>query len=218
MFELPKLPFAYDALEPTISEATVRLHHDKHHAGYFKALNTLLGDVGAPQPSLEDVVIASHSSKDRTLFNNAGQAWNHTFCWASMSAEPTKPSGDLAQVIASTFGELSMCKAAMVRSGVAQFGSGWLWLATDKLGALQISTTHDAQNLLSRKELTPLLVCDLWEHAYYLDHQNNRKAYLEQWFDKLANWSFAQAQYAAAQGDGKPWTHPAPVPASLSVA
>ena len=215
MFELPELDYGYDALEPTVSARALRLHHDKHQAGYYDALNARLGGPDIPQPALEALITASNTTKDRALFNCSSQAWNHAFFFASLAAEPSRPSNELAECIAATFGELDECKDALVRAGVGQFGSGWVWLAADASGALQIIATQDAHNLISRKGLTPLLVCDVWEHAYYLEFQNLRKAYLEKWFDLLINWPFAERQYAAALGKGAPWRHPAPVPASL---
>jgi Fe-Mn family superoxide dismutase len=144
------------------------------------------------------------------MFNNAAQAWNHSFFWVAMSPEKTAPTGDLATAIDAAYGDLAKLKAAFVAEGVGHFGSGWVWLASDAQGALSITSTHDADLPLNHGDLVPLLVCDLWEHAYYLDHQNNRKGFLEAWFDNLANWTFARSQYAAAKGQGEPWSHPAP--------
>jgi Fe-Mn family superoxide dismutase len=105
-----------------------------------------------------------------------------------------------------------------VDEGAGHFGSGWVWLVADSKGELRVRSTHDADDTLTHADMTPILVCDLWEHAYYLDYQNERKAYLEAWFDKLANWRFAERQYAASRGDGEAWRHPAPVKHQLSKA
>ena len=121
---------------------------------------------------------------------------------------------DFAAVLADfpevPFGDLAALKTAFVTEGIGHFGSGWVWLTADKSGALKIISTHDAECTLTLDGVTPLLVCDLWEHAYYLDHQNNRKGFLEAWFDSLANWSLAESQLAAAQGNGAVWAYPAP--------
>jgi Fe-Mn family superoxide dismutase len=210
MFALPKLPYDYDALEPVISDRTLHFHHDKHHATYVKTLNELLEKGGPSQHSLEDVILYSAKGGDKKLFNNAAQTWNHTFFWASMSPEKEKPEGDLAHAITAAFGGLDGLKAAFVTEGAGHFGSGWVWLAADRSGALKVITTHDADDAVTHHGLTPLVVCDLWEHAYYLDHQSDRKAFLEGWFDVLPHWSFAAYQLTAAKGKGEPWRHPLP--------
>ena len=215
MFSLPDLPYAYGALEPVISERTLRLHHDKHHGAYVKALNALLEPGKHSDQALEDIILEASRSEHRKLFNNAAQAWNHSFFWMAMSAGRELPSGTLAVAIDTTFGGLAGLKTTFVDKGAAHFGSGWVWLAADQIGALRVLATHDANDTLSHAGLTPLLVCDLWEHAYYLDHQNDRKGYLDAWFDVLPNWEFASAQYAAAEGRSAPWRHPAPTPASV---
>ena len=209
MFALPDLPYAYDALEPVISERTLHFHHDKHHATYVKTLNELLDAAGKSPKTLEGVIRDASRSGDKKLFNNAAQAWNHSFFWAAMSAQPQKPTDALASAIDAAFGDLARLKKAFVTEGAGHFGSGWVWLAADRRGGLTIRATHDADDTLTHPDLTPLLVCDLWEHAYYLDHQNDRKGFLEAWFDALPHWEFAGFQYAAAQGRGEPWRHPA---------
>ena len=214
MFALPELPFAYNALEPVISDRTLRFHHDKHHAAYVNTLNALLKAAGKTPETLESLILETARSDERKLFNNAAQAWNHSFFWASMSAERQTPSDTLAAAIAGAFGGLDKLKEAFVAEGVGQFGSGWVWLTADHDGGLKLSATHDAEDVLTQAGVTPLLVCDVWEHAYYLDHQNDRKAFLEAWFDTLPNWRFAAAQHAAAQGRGETWRPPAPVAAA----
>jgi Fe-Mn family superoxide dismutase len=206
MFTLPDLPYGYEALQPTMSSETLHLHHDKHHARYFTVMNDILkdrGDVG----SLEDVVVKAANDGEKKLFNNAAQAWNHTFFWVCMTPDKSAPQGDLAQAIDAAFGGLEGLKTKFCDEGAAHFGSGWVWLAADKSGALSIVQSHDGENLLT-KDLTPLLVCDLWEHAYYVDYRNDRAAFLKAWFDAVPNWSFAAAQLAAAKGQGAVWKHP----------
>ena len=208
MFELPNLPYAHDALEPVISQATMHLHHGKHHKRYFDVMNQMLQESGAKPASLEDVVRGAVGQAK--LFNNSAQAWNHTFFWECMSAPGQKASGDLAAAIERDFGGLEQLKAQFVAKGVGHFGSGWVWLAA-KGETLSIVDTHDGVNLLTEAGVVPLLVCDLWEHAYYLDHKNDREGFLKAWFDALPNWTFAQAQYDAARKGAAGWTHPGPV-------
>jgi Fe-Mn family superoxide dismutase len=210
MFELPDLPYAYDALEPTISDKTLHFHHDKHHATYVKTVNELLAGAADVGKSLEDVVRGAVKSGNKKLANNAAQAWNHAFFWESMTPSPQKPASELTAAIAGAFGDLKGLKEKFVAEGAAHFGSGWVWLVSDRAGKLEVRSTHDADDTLTKEGVTPLIVCDLWEHAYYLDYQNDRKGFLEKWFDALPNWSFAARQYAAARGTGEAWRYPAP--------
>jgi len=213
MFQLPPLPYAHNALEPTVSEETMRLHHDKHHAKYFEATNKLLQQEGIVLPSLEDVVLVAKRDNKTKLLNNAGQAWNHTFFWTCMSPDRPQPSPELASAIEQSFGGLAALKGKFVDEGVAHFGSGWVWLSAAADG-LRIDSTHDGDNLLHKRGVVPLIVCDLWEHAYYVDYRNDRAGFLSAWFDALPNWAFASAQFLAARGQGQPWKHPAPVSAT----
>ena len=215
MFALPDLPYAYDALEPAISARTMRFHHDKHHAGYVNTLNRLLSEAGETPSSLEFVIRSALKSGDKRLFNNAGQAWNHSFFWDAMTPQRQSPTGDLASAIDTAFGALKGLKAAFVTEGVGHFGSGWVWLVADRARRPSVIATHDANDIVTQADTTPLLVCDLWEHAYYLDYQNDRKSFLETWFDALPNWRLAESQYAAAREGGQPWRHPAPAPAPV---
>ncbi|MBS0411576.1 MAG: superoxide dismutase [Proteobacteria bacterium] len=218
MFKLPDLPYPHDALEPTMSDKTLRFHHDKHHAAYVKTLNELLEKAGKEPSSLEEVIIEAARGGEKKLFNNAAQAWNHTFFWTAMTPRKTEPAGELFDAITQSFGGLDQLKAAFVAEGVGHFGSGWVWLLAEKGGALSVKSTHDAEDLVTQADVTPLIVCDLWEHAYYLDHQNDRKGFLEAWFDALPNWDFAAAQLAAAKGQSAAWRHPAPVSGSAAQA
>jgi Fe-Mn family superoxide dismutase len=217
MFTLPDLPYAYDALEPVISERTMRVHHDKHHAGYVNTLNRLLSEAGKTPLTLESVIGDALKSGDKKLFNNAGQAWNHSFFWQAMMTRREPPTGDLASAIDRAFGSFEGLKAAFVAEGVGHFGSGWVWLVADRAGRLSVCSTHDANDTVTQADTTPLLVCDLWEHGYYLDYQNDRKSYLEAWFGSLPNWRFASSQYMASQEGGEAWRHPAPAPAPAAL-
>jgi Fe-Mn family superoxide dismutase len=210
MFSLPDLPYAYDALQPTISSRTLHFHHDKHHKTYVDTLNKLLDEAGEAPASLEEVIARSADDpKARKLFNNAAQAWNHAFFWNAMSPQGQSPQGELSGALTKAFGNLDALKAAFVKAGAEHFGSGWVWLVAEGR-VLKIISTHDADDFVPKSGVTPLLVCDLWEHSYYLDHQNDRKAYLEAWFDNLPNWAFAAQQWAAAHGEGRGWRYPAP--------
>jgi Fe-Mn family superoxide dismutase len=205
MIKLPPLPYAYDALEPTISATTMQTHHDKHHAKYVETVNKLAQEAGLDGRSLEDIIAAAEKtgSGGKTLLNNAGQAWNHAFFWDCMSPERRDPGGELEAAIGAAFGGLAGLKAAFVKEGAGHFGSGWVWLAVDQ-GRLSVTSTHDGGTLANRPQV-PLLVCDLWEHAYYLDYKQDRKGFLERWFDSVANWTFAEAEFAAAAGRREPW-------------
>ena len=209
MFALPKLAYADDALAPVISAQTIQFHYGKHHAAYVKNLNALLAEQAAASASLETIIETAKASANPKVFNNAAQCWNHSFFWLSMSPIASSASEGLSEAITTAYGDHTGLKVAFVAEGVAHFGSGWVWLAADHHGALKILSTHDAETPLAHTELTPLLVCDLWEHAYYLDHQNDRKGFLESWFDRLANWAFASDQFAAAMSGAVGWRHPA---------
>jgi superoxide dismutase, Fe-Mn family len=146
---------------------------------------------------------------DTKLFNNAAQAWNHAFFWQCMSPDAGQPSGALAEAIDQAFGGLGDFKKAFAEEGAGHFASGWVWLVAGSEG-LKVISTHDADDILVREGLFPLLVCDLWEHAYYLDYQNDRPGFLKRWLDGVADWSFAERQLAAANGHGEGFRYPAP--------
>jgi superoxide dismutase, Fe-Mn family len=203
MFRLPALPYAHDALGSVISETTLRTHHGKHHAKYVEMVNALLA--GQAATTLESVVRAAAKSGDRKLFNNAGQAWNHAFFWACMTPKPKPPSGALAAAITTAFGGIAGLRERFLTEGVGHFGSGWVWLVADG-EALSVVTTHDGDTAVTG-DATPLLVCDLWEHAYYLDHKNDRAGFLAAWWDRLVNWDFVASQYEAARGAGRRWSY-----------
>lgn len=210
MYVLPDLPYPHDALSPFVSADTLRTHHGKHHKAYVEKTNELAAKAGLAGRALEDVVREAHKRGDKTLFNNAAQAWNHAFFWQSMRAPGGAAlSGDLVRAIAESFDGIDALRDAFVEEGVGHFASGWVWVVTGANG-LQVISTHDADDTLVRDGLFPLLVCDLWEHAYYLDYKNDRKAFLERWFDNVANWAFAAAQLAASDGQGEAFRYPPP--------
>lgn len=201
MFILPKLPYAYDALQPTMSDRTLHHHHDKHHAKYVDTLNALLKDKG-DAGSLEEVIRQAREAREQKLFNNAGQAWNHGFFWECMSPDGGAPEGELAARIDVCFGGIEQLKTAFVAEGVGHFGSGWAWLVAEG-DRLRVTSTHDAETLADRDDVVPLLVADVWEHAYYLDFQQDREGFLKGWFDRLVNWRFVAEQYDAARTGGR---------------
>ncbi|NEX92830.1 superoxide dismutase [Caulobacter sp. 17J65-9] len=210
MFVLPDLPYPHEALAPTMSADTLRTHHGKHHAKYVEVMNQLLEQKGWNQTTLEEVVVKAHDEGETKLFNNAAQSWNHGFFWDSMTPNPVAPSGALAEAIERDCGGMAGLRERFVTEGVNHFASGWVWLAVHA-GRLEVLSTHDADSILLRPGKTPLLLCDVWEHAYYLDYKQDRKTFLEGWFDKLANWKLAEAQLGAAARDQFGWRYPARV-------
>ncbi len=190
-FELPTLPYADNALEPHITAHTLGFHHGKHHNAYVANLNNLVKDTDLGPKSLEDIVSETSGEADKAvIFNNAAQVWNHTFYWNSMKpGGGGAPSGKLAETIDSAFGSLDAFKEQFKAAAVGQFGSGWAWLVVDG-GALKIVKTANADTPIAHGQ-TPLVTCDVWEHAYYLDFQNRRPDYVQAFLDHLVNWDFA---------------------------
>jgi superoxide dismutase, Fe-Mn family len=187
-----KLPYAEDALDPVVSAKTISFHYGKHHTAYVDKLNELVAGTPYETMSLEEVVKKSAGNeKDKPIFNNAGQVWNHDFYWQSMAPKGGEPSGKLKDALTSSFGGVKEFKEAFAKAAVAQFGSGWAWLVKGKDGKLEITTTSNADTPIAHGK-TPLLTADVWEHAYYLDYQNRRPDHVKAWLDKLANWSFAE--------------------------
>ncbi len=196
--KLPDLPYAADALEPHVSARTLEFHHGKHHKAYVDKLNTAIAGSAYEGQALEAIIAASHAAEDKGVFNNAAQAWNHTFLWNSMS--PTgggKPAGALAAAIDARFGDLGSFREQFKAAAMGQFGSGWTWLVR-KAGELEIVSTGNAETPLT-DNITPLLTLDVWEHAYYLDYQNRRDAYIDTYLSELINWDFAAQNYEADQ-------------------
>lgn len=192
-FKLPDLPYDLDALAPNISARTLEFHHGKHHAGYVRKLNKAIEGTSHADDSLEQIVI---SADDPNLFNNAAQAWNHAFYWQSLSPSGGSPSGALESAIDRDFGSLDDLKQAFADEAGGHFGSGWAWLVRRADGSLAVTSTHDADNPL-RSDDTPLITCDVWEHAYYLDYQNARGDYLEKYWE-IVNWAFASQNFDGA--------------------
>ncbi|MEE9412142.1 MAG: Fe-Mn family superoxide dismutase [Methylococcales bacterium] len=184
--ELPALPYAQDALQPTISAETLEYHYGKHHQAYVTNLNNLIEGTEFADLSLEDIVAKAAGG----IFNNAAQVWNHTFYWNSLSPQGGgNPSGVLADQINSAFGSVDAFKEQFSKAGATQFGSGWVWLVKKSDGSLAIYSTANAECPLTQGD-TPLLTCDVWEHAYYIDYRNARPKYLEAFWN-LVNWDFA---------------------------
>ena len=198
MFTLPPLPYADNALEPVISANTISFHYGKHHKTYVDNLNNLVKGTDLESATLESIVNATAGKADKApLFNNAAQIWNHTFYWHSMRhGGGGKPSGKLAQMIDAAFGNYDEFRKQFSATTVSQFGSGWGWLVVDG-GALKVVKTGNAEVPFTKGQ-KPLLTIDVWEHAYYLDHQNKRAAYVDAVIDRLLNWDFAAANLAKA--------------------
>lgn len=186
--ELPALPYSQDALAPHISAETISYHYGKHHAGYVKKLNAYLeGNAALAGKSLDELVGSRGGH-----YNNAAQIWNHTFYWNSMSPNGGgAPTGAIGDAINDAFGSFDAFKAAFSKTAGGQFGSGWGWLVKNAAGKLEVVSTSNADCPLT-DGLTPILTCDVWEHAYYVDYRNSRPGYIEAWWS-LVNWDFANA-------------------------
>ncbi len=193
-FQLPPLPWGESALEPVISARTIGLHHGKHHATYVKKLNELVAGTRFAEMALEDVIAASVGGEDtKKIFNNAAQAWNHTFFWSCLAPRAGgEPSKALARRIEESFGGYAQFKEKFSQAAIDTFGSGWAWLVArgDKL---EIVSTSNAGTPLTMGA-TPLLAIDVWEHAYYIDYENRRPEFVGAVIDRLLNWNFAEEQ------------------------
>ena len=191
-FTLPPLPFKDDALAPVISAQTLGFHHGKHHKTYVDNLNKAVAGTEYAAMSLEKVVQATAGKADQTaLFNNAAQAWNHTFHWNSLRAGAAAPAGKLKARLEASFGSVDAARKALHEAATKQFGSGWAWLVADG-EKLEVVKTGNADTPLTQGK-KPLLTIDVWEHAYYLDYQNRRADYVQAVLDKLLNWAFAES-------------------------
>ena len=185
-FELPALPYEKNALEPHISAETLDYHHGKHHNTYVVNLNNMVPGTEYEGKSLEEIIKTSSGG----VFNNAAQIWNHTFYWNCMKpGGGGAPSGDLAAAIERDFGSYDAFVTKFKAAAMARFGSGWAWLVADADGKLSVVETLNAGNPMT-DGLKPLLTCDVWEHAYYIDFRNARPKYLDVFFDSLVNWDF----------------------------
>ncbi len=189
-FEQPKLPYSPDALAPVISQETIEYHYGKHEKAYIDNLNRLIEGTSYVDESLEEIVRTS----DGPLFNNASQAWNHIFYFFQFNPEGKKePEGDLRKKIDETYGSFDEFKKKFEEAGAAVFGSGWVWLSEDESGQLFLTSTSNAGNPMT-DGLKPILVADVWEHAYYLDYQNLRASYLHKLWD-IIDWNVIETRY-----------------------
>ena len=196
---LSELPYAENALEPFITKQTIQFHYHKHHAGYVQKVNELIAGTDLENQSLEDIVLASAQNPNlKGLFNQSAQVWNHTFYWNSLCPETQQKSLDLAfeEAIKRDFGSVEALKNELVNKGLAQFGSGWVWLVKEN-NHLRVISTSNAETPLTNDNQVPLLTIDVWEHAYYLDEQNKRADYLKNVVNHILNWDFAARNFKA---------------------
>ncbi|MCB9026305.1 MAG: superoxide dismutase [Bdellovibrionaceae bacterium] len=188
-FTLPELPYSNDALAPIISPETIEFHYGKHHKSYVDKLNSLTEGSDLASKSLEELI----KTQKGAVFNNAAQIWNHTFYWNCLKPKGGgEPTGKLAEAINKKFGSFNNFKTQFSEAATTQFGSGWAWLTKDVQGNLEITKTGNADNPMTSGK-TPLLTCDVWEHAYYIDYRNARPKYVEA-FWSIVNWDFVSKQ------------------------
>jgi Fe-Mn family superoxide dismutase len=195
-YDLPKLPYSFEALEPVIDATTMRVHHGKHHKKYVEKMNEVLTEKNKKKSLIELLMDSSSIAKKNQdqFLNNAGGHFNHSYFWITMSPETNqKPSGKLAEDIDKQFGSFDKFKKEFIETGVKHFGSGWVWLCTND-GKLKVQGFLNQSNPYIEKCGHPLLGCDIWEHAYYLKYQNNREKYITSWF-KVINWEFISKRY-----------------------
>ena len=186
-FELPKLPYAYDALEPHIDAQTMEIHHSKHHNGYTNNLNNAIAGTEFEGKSIEEILKSCKNSP--AVRNNGGGFWNHSLFWEVMGPNGGgQPSGELADAINSAFGSFDGFKDAFSKAAATRFGSGWAWLAIDN-GKLIVTKSANASNPLVQN-MKPILGCDVWEHSYYVDYRNRRPDYLKAFINDLVNWEY----------------------------
>ncbi len=195
MFKLPQLPYPKNGLAPFLGEEQMSFHYDKHHKAYIDNLNKFIEtDPSLKGKSLEEIVLSSTGG----VFNNSAQAWNHTFFWFNMSpvGQGAQATGPLADAIKRDFGSMDELKAKFVDGGVKTFGSGWIWLCADASGKLSLVSTSNAGVPFTNNGPTPLMVADVWEHAYYVDYRNARQKYLETFWNHV-NWNFVSENYSS---------------------
>lgn len=199
-FELPELPYAYDALAPYMSAETLEYHHDKHHNAYIVKGNELAAATGLSAKSLEEIVVTSFKDPAQAgLFNNAGQHWNHLHFWNWMKPNGGgKIPGNLEKAVTDSFGGFDSFRDKFINAGMTQFGSGWAWLIIGTNGKLDIMKTPNGENPLAHGK-TAILGCDVWEHSYYIDYRNARQKYLEAFVDSLVNWEYVAEMFEAGQ-------------------
>ncbi|QTS83734.1 superoxide dismutase [Coxiella endosymbiont of Amblyomma nuttalli] len=189
-FKLPDLPYAKDALDPYISKETLEYHHNKHHRAYVDNLNKLIKGTLLEKQSLEEIIRGSEGS----IFNNAAQSWNHTFYWQCMSSNASRNlSNKLASAIREDFSSMDKFKELFTDMANKHFASGWIWLVKNKAGKLEVLSTANAGNPMT-DDKKPLLTCDVWEHAYYIDTRNNRQKYVNN-FWQVINWHFVEENF-----------------------
>lgn len=189
--KLPELPYALDALAPHISKETLEYHYGKHHQTYVTNLNNLIAGTEFAELSLEDIIKKSTGG----IFNNAAQVWNHTFYWNCLSPKGGgQPNGAIADAINRKFGSFDKFKEEFTKTSVTTFGSGWGWLIKNADGSIGLTSTSNAGTPLTSGQ-TPLLTCDVWEHAYYIDYRNARPKYVESFWN-LVNWDFVNQQFS----------------------
>lgn len=197
-FILPELPFDRSALAPNMSAETLDFHHGKHHQAYVDKVNELIGDTDLEAACLTEVIRAAHERKDKSLFNNSAQIWNHSFFWQCLApAGSTRPSGKLREKINRDFGGEQALLEKLAKESIGHFASGWAWLILNQ-DKLEVTSLHDADTPVAHG-LTPLLTIDLWEHAYYIDYRNDRAGYVKVVLENIINWDFA-AQNLDGQG------------------
>ncbi len=199
-YQLPALPYDYSALEPYISRRTLEFHHDKHHAAYVNNFNQAVAGTDLDNKPIEEVIKITAGDPSKVgIFNNAAQAWNHSFYWLCMKPNGGgTPTGALADKIKEDFGSFEKFVEEFKTAGATQFGSGWAWLVLDN-GKLKVTKTPNADNPMTSGQI-PLLTMDVWEHAYYLDYQNRRPDYINDFITKLINWDFVAENFAKAMG------------------
>jgi superoxide dismutase, Fe-Mn family len=189
--KLPELPYAHDALEPQVSRETLEFHHDKHHAAYVTNLNNLIKGTPHENQTLEEIV---RSAPAGGIFNNAAQVWNHTFYFAGLKPGGSRPGGALLAAIEKTWGSFAKFQDEFAKCAVTTFGSGWAWLVQKSDGSLALVSTSNAGTPLTTGD-TPLLCCDVWEHAYYIDTRNARPKYVENWW-AVVDWDAAGRRFS----------------------
>ena len=195
-FELPKLPYAYDALDPYMSAETLEYHHDKHHLAYVDNGNKLLEGCDHMGDTLEEVVINAHKQGNQGLFNNAGQHWNHKHFWNWIKANGGGAiPGEVESAITDSFGSYDAFREEFIQAGLTQFGSGWAWLVINSEGKLEVTKTPNAENPLIHGQ-TAILGVDVWEHSYYIDYRNARPKYMEAFIDNMVNWEYVAELFA----------------------
>ncbi|MDX1901135.1 MAG: Fe-Mn family superoxide dismutase [Gammaproteobacteria bacterium] len=195
---LPPLPYAMDALQPYISKETLEYHYGKHHQAYVDNLNKLIANTEFEALSLEEIIKKSTGG----IFNNSAQVWNHTFYWHCLTPKSTKaPTGKLADAITKKFGSFDEFKKLFTQTAISTFGSGWAWLVQNNAGELQVVSTSNAGTPLTQP-VKPLLTCDVWEHAYYIDYRNARPTYVEKFWE-LVNWEFVTENFSSKSTVGE---------------